>query len=48
MRVDCRFPVGLENDLTAIIDLIKMKAYYFDGEKKATKFAEEEIPADLV
>jgi elongation factor G len=28
-----QIPIGLENDLKGIVDLVEMKAYYYDGEK---------------
>jgi elongation factor G len=42
-----QIPIGVENDHNGLVDLIKMKAYFFDGEK-GDKIREEEIPADLV
>ena len=42
-----QIPIGLENDHDGEIDLVKMKAYYFDGEK-GERIREEEIPADYV
>lgn len=41
--VAMQMPMGLEGDLEGIIDLIRMKAYYFDGEK-GDHVREEEIP----
>ena len=38
-----QLPVGLEADHVGVIDLVKMKAYYFDGEKGET-VREDEIP----
>jgi elongation factor G len=40
-----QIPIGLENELNGIIDLVRMKAYYFDG-AKGENIREEEIPAD--
>ncbi|BHH82044.1 elongation factor G [Desulforhopalus sp. 52FAK] len=40
-------PIGLENDLKGVVDLITMKAVYFDGEN-GDDIRIEEIPADLV
>ena len=42
-----QIPIGLENDHDGEIDLVKMKAYFFDGEK-GERIREEEIPADYV
>jgi len=39
-----QIPIGLESDLEGLIDLITMKAYYFDGEK-GDDIREEAIPA---
>jgi len=41
-----QIPIGLENDLEGIVDLVVMKAYYFDGEK-GEDVREEEIPKNL-
>ena len=40
-------PIGEEEHLSAIIDLLKMKAIYFEGEKGET-VVEKEIPAELM
>src|SRR5262249_27834864 len=40
-----QLPIGAESDFEAVIDLIKMKAYYFDGDD-GEDVREEEIPAD--
>ncbi|MEM9177110.1 MAG: elongation factor G [Myxococcota bacterium] len=44
--VMCQIPIGLENDLQGVVDLITMKAYYFDGDN-GEDIREEEIPAEL-
>lgn len=41
-----QIPIGLENELQGVVDLIKMKAYYFKGDKGEV-IEEMEIPADL-
>jgi elongation factor G len=41
-----QMPIGLESDLQGMIDLIAMKAVYFDGEQ-GDNIRIEEIPADL-
>jgi len=41
------YPIGLEEKLNGIIDLIEMKAVYFDGES-GEDLRREEIPADLM
>ena len=42
-----QIPIGLEGDLEGVIDLVKMKAVYFDGDN-GEKIREEEIPARLL
>jgi elongation factor G len=44
--VAMQIPIGQESDLEGVIDLLKMKAIYFDGDK-GEKIREEEIPAEL-
>lgn len=44
--VMAQLPIGLEDKLEGVIDLVTMKAYYFDG-KNGENIREEEIPADL-
>ncbi|MFP6655952.1 MAG: GTP-binding protein, partial [Myxococcota bacterium] len=41
-----QIPIGLENDLEGIIDLITMRAFYFDGDNGEI-IREEEIPEKL-
>jgi len=40
-------PIGTEDKLKGIIDLVKMKALYFDTEKYGAEFKEEEIPEEF-
>ncbi len=42
-----QMPIGLENDLKGMVDLVSMKAVYFDGDQ-GEKIRLEEIPADLM
>jgi elongation factor G len=42
------YPVGLEDQLKGIVDLITMKAYIWEGEELGAKFRQEECPANLV
>ena len=42
-----QLPIGLESEHNGVIDLLKMKAYYFEGEM-GNKIREEEIPANLL
>jgi len=41
-----QMPIGLENDLNGVVDLITMKAVYFDGDS-GDDIRIEEIPADM-
>ena len=45
--VTIQLPIGAEDKFEGIVDLIKMKAYYFDGDN-GEDIREEEIPADRV
>ena len=40
-----QLPIGVEADFKGVVDLIKMKAYIYDGDGKAS---EGDIPADMV
>ncbi len=42
-----QLPIGLESDLNGVVDLVKMKAIYFDGDQGET-IRYDEIPADLL
>ncbi|OJH15126.1 elongation factor G, partial [Borreliella bissettiae] len=42
-----QIPIGLEDKHIGVIDLILMKAYYFEG-KDGTEIIEKEIPSDLL
>lgn len=41
-------PIGLEDKLQGVIDLVAMKAYYFDGGVSGEDVRVEEIPADML
>jgi elongation factor G len=41
-------PIGAEENFKGVVDLIKMKAIWWDEESKGVKFEYGEIPADLV
>ena len=41
------YPIGAEDQFQGIVDLVTMRAFYFDGEN-GEKIREEAIPADLV
>ncbi|MDH3799177.1 MAG: elongation factor G [Desulfobacterales bacterium] len=45
--VAMQLPIGLEADFEGVVDLVAMKAIYFDGDK-GEKVRQEEIPADLM
>ncbi len=45
--VRMQLPIGEESNFEAVIDLLKMKAYYFEGEM-GIKIREEEIPAEYM
>ena len=42
-----QIPIGLEGDHKGVVDLMKMKAYYFEGEM-GNKIIEKDIPEDLL
>jgi elongation factor G len=42
-----QIPIGTEGDHIGVVDLLKMKAYYFEGEK-GINVIEKEIPENLV
>ena len=41
-------PIGAEDNFEGVVDLVKMKAIYWDEASQGMKFDEREIPADLV
>lgn len=41
-----QIPIGLEDRLQGVVDLVKMQAYYFEGEN-GTTIVEKEIPDEL-
>ena len=42
-----QIPIGVEDKLEGVVDLVKMKAYYFSGDDGEV-ITEKDIPADLV
>lgn len=44
--IPLQIPIGLEGDFKGVIDLLKMKALYFEGDM-GERVVEKEIPADL-
>jgi elongation factor G len=45
--VRAQLPIGLEEKHEGVVDLLTMKAYYFEGEM-GNKVVEKEIPADMM
>ena len=45
--VPIQLPIGAEEKFEGVVDLIKMKAIYWDEESRGTKFEEREIPVNL-
>jgi len=45
--VTLQVPIGAEDKFEGVVDLIKMKAIYWDEETRGTKFEERDIPEDL-
>lgn len=46
--VPLQIPIGAEDEFRGIIDLIKMKAIYFDQDTQGLVYQEEEIPEDYL
>ncbi len=46
--VPLQLAIGAEEDFRGVIDLIKMKAIYWNGDDQGLTFQEEEIPEELV
>ncbi|MFK7787986.1 MAG: elongation factor G [Phycisphaeraceae bacterium] len=42
-----QYPIGKADSFEGVIDLIEMKAYYFDQEDKGTTIIEKDIPEEL-
>ncbi len=45
--VTLQVPIGAEDKFEGVVDLIKMRAIYWDEETRGTKFEERDIPEDL-
>ncbi|MDT8409855.1 MAG: elongation factor G [Wenzhouxiangellaceae bacterium] len=43
-----QLPIGAEEDFEGVIDLVKMRAIYWDTETMGTSYEERDIPADLL
>ena len=46
--VPIQLPIGAEDDFKGIIDLMRMKALYWDGDDMGPSYREEDIPSDLL
>lgn len=46
--VPVQLPIGAEDKFEGVVDLIKMKAIYWDEVSQGTKFEERDIPASLL
>jgi elongation factor G len=46
--VPIQLPIGAEDDFRGIIDLMRMKALYWDGDDMGISYKEEEIPAEYL
>lgn len=42
------YPLGSESEFKGMVDLVRMKAYYFHDETKGADWYEQEIPAELL
>ena len=45
--VPIQLPIGAEDKFEGVVDLVKMKAIYWDDESRGMKFEEREIPTNL-
>ena len=46
--VPIQLAIGAEDEFKGVVDLVKMKAIYWNGDDMGTTFTEEDIPEDLV
>ncbi len=46
--VPVQIPIGASNTFQGIVDLITMRAFYFETEELGSKITEKDIPADLL
>ncbi len=46
--VPVQLPIGAEEDFVGVIDLVRMKAIYWDTENQGTTYEAREIPAELL
>jgi len=47
VAVPIQLPIGAEEDFKGVVDLVKMKAIYWNDETQGMTFEEKEIPADM-
>jgi elongation factor G len=47
MPVPIQLPIGAEDKFEGVVDLVKMKAIYWDDESRGMKFEERDIPTNL-
>jgi elongation factor G len=45
--IPVQIPIGAEENFKGVVDLVKMKAIFWDEASQGTKFSYEEIPAEL-
>ena len=46
--IPMQIPIGSEDNFKGVVDLVKMKAIFWDEETRGVKFEEKDIPEDLV
>ncbi|MBU1427222.1 MAG: elongation factor G [Gammaproteobacteria bacterium] len=46
--IPIQIPIGAEENFKGVVDLVKMKAIFWDEENQGTKFEYRDIPAELV
>ena len=46
--IPIQLAIGAEDEFKGVVDLVKMKAIYWNGDDMGTTFTEEDIPEDLV
>jgi elongation factor G len=46
--VPVQLPIGAEDKFAGVVDLIKMKAIYWDDSTQGMKFEERDVPADIL
>jgi elongation factor G len=47
VAVPIQLPIGAEEDFTGVVDLVKMKAIYWNDDTQGMTFEEKAIPADM-